>query len=745
MITKIKLNQVATYSKSVELPNLRKINFFYGGTGTGKTTISKLIANQEKYTSCSIEWQNNNELKKTIYNEDFVRDVFYQSENFPGIFTTGEGSKEVEEKIKQKIKERENIEGEKSGLIKSLETKKKEIKDEENNFRGSCWKNVYQKYQNEFSEILKGYGKSKENFAERLLREYKENKSQLQKKEYLIERYNLLYKEEIKNINELELISKEILDEFQILETNQILKTKIIGKEDIDIAEMIKKLHNHDWVRQGKQYYDKNYDEQKKVYICPFCQQTTSDEFRKKLEEYFDETYEQQINELNSLSNNYQDLLQQFNDYSEKLLSTQENKYFENKKEEIKKQSQLIKQAIENNLLKIISKKEKPSEVVSIESILELLNQINNLVDSINNNVKEHNQVFKNKEKEKQNIDSEIWKFFCEEIKSLIESYNNNNNNINKAIENITNQIKAKDKQINKIKTEISELEKKIKSVKPTVEAINKLLDRFGFRGFKLTTTEDDKHYQIIRGDGSIAKETLSEGERNFIVFLYFYYLVQGVLNTEENINESKIVVFDDPVSSLDSDVLFIVATLIKDILRKVRNNEGNIKQVFILTHNAFFFKEVTYISSRETQNQRNDTMYYVVRKSNNISTIDSHISNPIKTSYQFLWDEIKKECCDCVNLQNSMRRIIEFYFKILANLNEEELFDKFKDETEKKICRSLISWINVGSHDVFSDIDYAPQPEEIEKFKEVFKKIFEITRQIEHYNMMMGISDNQN
>jgi wobble nucleotide-excising tRNase len=338
-----------------------------------------------------------------------------------------------------------------------------------------------------------------------------------------------------------------------------------------------------------------------------------------------------------------------------------------------------------------------------------------------------------------QKIDSEIWKFFCEEIKGFIKTYNNDKNNRNKAIENISNQIKSRDDQINKIKTEISELEKQIKSVKPTVEAINKLLDRFGFKGFKLKPTDDEKHYCIIRENDTIAKETLSEGERNFIIFLYFYHLVQGVLNPEENINEPKIVVFDDPVSSLDSDVLFIVATLIKDILRKVRNNEGNIKQVFVLTHNAFFFKEVTYISSRETQKIRNDTMYYVVRKSNNISFIDSYNSNPIKTHYQLLWDEIKKEGCDCINLQNSMRRIIEFYFKILANLNEENLINEFNDEIEKKICRSLISWINVGSHDVFSDVDYSPTNEEIKKFKEVFKAIFEKTEQIEHYNMMMG------
>ena len=111
------------------------------------------------------------------------------------------------------------------------------------------------------------------------------------------------------------------------------------------------------------------------------------------------------------------------------------------------------------------------------------------------------------------------------------------------------------------------------------------------------------------------------------------------------------------------------------------------------------------------------------------------------------MWDGIKKqdENLDCVCLQNSMRRIIEFYFNTLGNLKEKDLFENFKDCTELNVCRSLIAWINVGSHEVFSSIDYSPKPDEIAKFKNVFKRIFEITGQLPHYNMMMGISEDNN
>ena len=46
MITRIHIKNTATYGQSAEeMDNLTKINFIYGSNGTGKTTISRIIAN----------------------------------------------------------------------------------------------------------------------------------------------------------------------------------------------------------------------------------------------------------------------------------------------------------------------------------------------------------------------------------------------------------------------------------------------------------------------------------------------------------------------------------------------------------------------------------------------------------------------------------------------------------------------------------------------------------------------------
>lgn len=68
-------------------------------------------------------------------------------------------------------------------------------------------------------------------------------------------------------------------------EGNPILQKRVIGKDDVDIAAMIQKLGNSDWVRQGRSFYEVN------DRACPFCQQSTDESFARSLNDYFDEAF----------------------------------------------------------------------------------------------------------------------------------------------------------------------------------------------------------------------------------------------------------------------------------------------------------------------------------------------------------------------------------------------------------------------------------------------------------------------
>lgn len=46
------------------------------------------------------------------------------------------------------------------------------------------------------------------------------------------------------------------------------------------------------------------------------------------------------------------------------------------------------------------------------------------------------------------------------------------------------------------------------------------------------------------------------------------------------------------------SNVLFVVSSLLKDVINKVLDGNANIKQVFVLTHNVYFHKELSFMGN---------------------------------------------------------------------------------------------------------------------------------------------------
>lgn len=202
-------------------------------------------------------------------------------------------------------------------------------------------------------------------------------------------------------------------------------------------------------------------------------------------------------------------------------------------------------------------------------------------------------------------------------------------------------------------------------------------------------------------------------------------------------------MVFDDPVSSLDSDVLFIVSSLIRDVCDGCRNNVGQIKQVFVLTHNVYFHKEVTYNSKRDPERCLNEESFWIVRKTARNSQCIRHNNNPIRTSYELLWTEVR-EAERAVQsggeihprIENTLRRILEYYFGVLCARDYKLVCEKFEGQ-EKVICNSLFSWVNAGSHSVLDDMHITPSDAMVRNALRVFKEIFRRTQQIEHYEMM--------
>lgn len=219
-------------------------------------------------------------------------------------------------------------------------------------------------------------------------------------------------------------------------------------------------------------------------------------------------------------------------------------------------------------------------------------------------------------------------------------------------------------------------------------------MDSVGFHSFSLAeSTAVRDSYTIIRSNGDVATETLSEGERTFITFLYFAQSLQGSPQDEAEPND-LVAVIDDPISSLDSDVLYAVSTLVRRIVEDVTAGTGRVRQLLLMTHNAHFHKDVTYRPHGGPK--LGSWKYGLVRKrSGQSSEVELRDENPIQTAYGALWDEVKRSAErpseSAVGLQNTLRRILETYFKVLGGVDDPAIIAKFEGD-EQVICRSLFT-----------------------------------------------------
>ena len=90
MIESITIANVATYASTPEtLSGLSQFNYLFGSNGTGKTTVSRIIADEASFPTCKVTWKGGTKLQPMVYNHDFVERNFTQSAELKGVFTSG--------------------------------------------------------------------------------------------------------------------------------------------------------------------------------------------------------------------------------------------------------------------------------------------------------------------------------------------------------------------------------------------------------------------------------------------------------------------------------------------------------------------------------------------------------------------------------------------------------------------------------------------------------------------------------
>lgn len=671
MIKSLSIRNIATFNNDgININNLKQINIIYGANGSGKSTIGKALANIESYDQSSISWENDRPMEVLAYNKEFCKNNFL--EQMPGVFTLGEASTAALAEIERKQEELQKITN--NGLNYKSEIDKQEtaMQTESKTFSEFAWSNIFKKYEQWFSKSTLGAG-TKDRFTEKLLTAYQHEHSKPLPIDELKKRASVLLIQQPLRIEPYILIDNNTL---LSIEVDTIWEKIIIGKQDIDIAKLISKLKNSDWVSQGVKYIEDGSD------VCPFCQQhTITDAFRVKINGFFDEIYKQDISKVNKRCEEYKNAVDVLTNSLEHLIETQkkQEKFLVNFTN-LDSILFALKATFSQNLELISLKQKEPSRIITLTNTTDIIRAFNAELTKINILINEHNYFVDNFTKEKSILINEIWKFFASEYDATIARHLHTVNAIYSAIENLKRKRNETVEKYKTVKKEIVNLENSVTSVTPTVNEINRLLKGYGFTNFQIQEVKDNKnHYQIVRENGETAKTTLSEGETTFITFLYYMQLIKGSFHPN-GITTDRVLVIDDPVSSLDSGVLFVVSTLLRDVFTDIHTGKGTIKQVILLTHNVYFHKEIAFLDKH--CKWRNNVKHLVLRKRDNVSSIQDYgEQNPIKSSYELLWTELRsKSQHSCVVIQNIMRRIIENYFLILGGISPEVILEKFNN-----------------------------------------------------------------
>jgi wobble nucleotide-excising tRNase len=357
MIDSIQVSGIATFDSAPEvLIGLSEFNFIFGSNGTGKTTITRIIADEGQFPTCGVTWKGGTKLQPLVYNRDFVAKNFNQSTELKGIFTLGEKNVDTLNKIKTAKEELDKLSGKIEKLNLGLQGedgtggKRSELAVLDAEFKNKCWVQK-QKHDPKLFGAFEGLRNSAEKFKTKVLQEIASNSAKLESLADLEKRAETVFgppptvENSVSDVGTANILAHE---------SNAILKKRVIGKEDVDIAAMIKKLGNSDWVREGRSFYEVN---NKK---CPFCQQSTTDAFAKSLNDYFDETFVKDSKTIDDIETNYKTDSERVQQQLATIIAAP-SKFLD--VEKLKAEKALLDSKVTVNIQRLATKKKEPSQV----------------------------------------------------------------------------------------------------------------------------------------------------------------------------------------------------------------------------------------------------------------------------------------------------------------------------------------------------------------------------------------------
>ncbi|MGX8701787.1 AAA family ATPase [Caproiciproducens sp.] len=748
-IQKITLNDNTFSGESFE-PTL--INFFFGNNGTGKSTIAKNIG-----LPATTEWVPGvvpTDYDLLVYNEEFIINNIQSYGNIPGVFTITQQNATIKAEVDKKTSALRDLRTKIKSAGETVISDQEKQKKVDTAYEKSIW-DLTDATRNKYKETQAGFTRDKKKFVAHL-----EGYSPVDiDKAALTQLYTVAYGAEDTKYTEYKPVDASTIP------TSPLLQESIVGSSDTAFAKFVHALNASGWLSQGHKAYQ--HEAGKK---CPYCQQDLPATFEDDLASCFDEQYKKSISEFEQFVATYKTAM---NAVYLLLTENSKNPFICDLLPEYKAKFDLFMERAQNNVSLLKQKTDNPAQTIALLDLTDILHEINAIIEQINTKIKEHNAVLNARESKQQDCIKQVWKLMAFMCKSEIAVHKSEKSRHEADLATLTQQLDQAKTDAEDLQRDIGRLNQQTVNTTAAKDSINALLKAAGFQGFRLREKPGAQYvYELIREDDEKVAKGLSEGERNFIAFLYFYHMVIGS-QSDDGRTTNKIVVIDDPVSSMDSGSMFTVASLVRDLIAICYNNykmtdqenkHDHIKQIFCLTHNPYFFKEISYnrIAENECVN-----IYELKKLEGNKSVVTSCTHpddcvgggkvnySPVKNTYDALWAEFRT-AQDSLSLMNVTRRILEYYFLQICGYSSgslrTDLLDKHQtdfettlpdgsvDKTDYNLASAMIAVLNIGARGfndgLYFDIS-ATQPSQI---RSVFKTIFFAAGQQQHYYLMMNL-----
>lgn len=702
--------------KGNNVAEFKELNIFYGRNYSGKTTLSRIFRALEKgvmppkYVGAQFELEHTSpqSLKHSnltecpyeirVYNKDFIGENLKWLTDDEGSIrpfaVIGEANIEIEKNIDDKERLLGNVD-EKTGVrydykcaIDALNKQSRQMLQLEESLNEKLRRKandsiksnpIYQDVTYNINDIKSDINRISKERIEILTDDQRENNNKLLKEKY-----------------------KEPITQFPIFSGKLgtlVHSYSVLMVKEIKPSESIQELLNdalvQEWVRDGISHH------RDKRESCAFCGAMLSDELWGKLDAHFSKESENlradiialvekaraeklMVENSTSLKND-----QVYSIYHTELDALNKT---------LKKQTEAYISSLDKLILDLEAREKDIFNTRKISEIIDNSSEIGGIYDELNDLIERANKKTDTLAKDQASARYELRldevARFTNDIdlageKAKIEKIREGE----VPLKNTSDALKEK---IDILESDISELKLKLKDERQGAEKVNEYLSHyFGHDGLRLVAEEEDSGmaFKVLRGKE--LAHSLSEGECSLISFCYFMARLEDV----DTKGKEVIIWIDDPISSLDSNHIYFVFSLIENVIAKPYKNEDgtngySYKQLFISTHNLDFLK---YLKRLSRANRKNESEYFIVERVGVEESTFKLMPNYLKkyiTEFNYLFNQIYKcrkaenadvdhECF--YNFGNNLRKFLEAYlfYKYPENAEVKEKLKKFFDDDQ--------------------------------------------------------------